>query len=256
MDYSLNLSGKTVIVTGAAGGIGTEVCKGFLENGSRLIAVDYNKNALDEAVNSLKELFPDAEVLAICADLTKKEDVDSLSEKIKAFSNTVDVLVNNAGTGNNVYSVNEQRDSWQRVIELNLNSTFFVSQAIANSFFIPQRKGKIVNMCSLSALLGIPNSVSYSASKGAVLQMTKSLASEWARFNITVNAVCPGFVDTQLIADAKSNERWLGYVTLRNPMKRLAQPEDIVGPTLFLSSELSKYVNGTYIVVDGGFSCS
>lgn len=256
MDYTMGLCGKTVIVTGAAGGIGGALCDGFIQNKSRLIMVDYDKNQLEKKAREISEKCPDAKILTICADLTKQDNIDAMCEEIKAFTSVVDVLINNAGTGSNIYSVNETHENWQKVLELNLNSTFFVSQAVAKNFFIPQKKGKIVNMCSLSAVLGIPNSVSYSSSKGAVLQMTKSLAAEWARFNINVNAVCPGFVDTQLIADAKANERWLGYVTLRNPMKRLAQPEDIVGPAMFLSSDLSNYVNGTYIIVDGGFSCS
>lgn len=256
MDYSMGLSGKTVIVTGAAGGIGSAVCEGFIQNKSRLIMVDYNKAQLEEKAKELSERYAEAEFITVCADLTKQNDIDNMCEKIKDFSSTADILVNNAGTADSIYSVNETRENWQRVLELNLNSTFFVSQAVAKNFFIPQKGGKIINMCSLSAVLGIPNSVSYSSSKGAVLQMTRSLAAEWARFNINVNAVCPGFVDTPLIAKSKSNERWLDFVTLRNPMKRLAKPEDIAGSVLFLASELSNFINGTYIIVDGGFSCS
>ena len=109
-------------------------------------------------------------------------------------------------------------------------------------------------MCSLSAFIGVPNAVAYSASKGAVLQMTKSLAGEWARFGIRVNCVCPGFVETPLIADNVANERWMAYMHMRIPMKRLARPEDIVGSVLFLSSDLSAYITGASIIVDGGFS--
>lgn len=257
MDYTFRLSGKVAVVTGAAGGIGLEITKGLLQNGADVYMVDYNGEALKKFSAELKDTYSENNIYTVTADITKKEDVENIVKTIAENTNCVDILINNAGVGCNVFSVQETVEGWNKVVEINLTSQFFLSQAIAGYFMIPEKKGgKIINMASLGGIMGIPNAVAYSASKGGVMQMTKSLAAEWARFNITVNCVCPGFVETPLIADNMANEKWLGYVNLRNPMHRLAKPEDIVGPTLFLASEYSNYVNGTSVVVDGGYSCS
>lgn len=257
MDYTFRLSGKNVVVTGAAGGIGLEITKGLLQNGADVYMVDYNGEALEKSASELKNEYKENNIYTVTADITKKEDVENLIRVIAETTNSVDILINNAGVGCNVFSVKETIENWSRVVDINLTSQFFLSQAIAGYFMIPEKKGgKIINMASLGGIMGIPNAVAYSASKGGVMQMTKSLAAEWARFNITVNCVCPGFVETPLIAENLANEKWVGYMNLRNPMHRLAKPEDIVGPTLFLASEYSNYVNGTSVVVDGGYSCS
>ena len=257
MDYTFRLSGKNVVVTGAAGGIGLEITKGLLQIGADVYMVDYNGEALENSASELKNEYKENNIYTVTSDITKKEDVENLIKVIAETTNSVDVLINNAGVGCNVFSVKETLENWSRVVDINLTSQFFLSQAIAGYFMIPEKKGgKIINMASLGGIMGIPNAVAYSASKGGVMQMTKSLAAEWARFNITVNCVCPGFVETPLIAENLANEKWVGYMNLRNPMHRLAKPEDIVGPTLFLASEYSNYVNGTSVVVDGGYSCS
>ncbi len=258
MDYKFKLSGDTAVVTGAAGGIGYEVVDGLFQNGAEnVFMVDYNENALSECAKKIGSAYPDKKVFAIKADLTKESDVKNLVEEIAKTGLKVDILINNAGVARDIYSINETQEGWSKVIDLNLSAQFFVAQAIATAFMIPDKRGgRIVNMCSLGGIMGIPGAVAYSSSKGGIMQMTKSLAAEWARFGILVNCVCPGFVDTPLIAETKKNERWLGYVTMRNPMKRLANAEDIVGATLFLASNHANFVNGTSVVVDGGYSCS
>ncbi|MDD6021424.1 MAG: SDR family NAD(P)-dependent oxidoreductase [Acutalibacteraceae bacterium] len=257
MDYKFKLSGKTAVITGAAGGIGFEVTDGFLQNGAEnVFMVDFNHDALEQCADKMKAAYPEQNIFAITADLTKQADIANVVEEIKKTGVSVDILVNNAGIARDVYSMNETAEGWSKVVDLNLTAQFFMSQAIANAFLIPQKHGRIINMCSLGGIMGIPSAVAYSASKGGVLQMTKSLGAEWARFGIQVNCVCPGFVDTPLIAETKKNERWLAYVTMRNPMKRLANADDIVGSVLFLASNYANFINGTSVVVDGGYSCS
>lgn len=256
MSYKMNFEEKSVIVTGAAGGIGLECVKGYLENGAYVYMVDFNEKENQKQGDILKNTYGEDKIFTVTADMTKSEDLDKIVDAVKNATGKVDILVNNAGTGANVRSVNETQDGWNKVISLNLSSCFFFSQKIATEFMIPQKGGKIINMCSLSAFIGVPNAVAYSSSKGAILQMTKSLAGEWARFNIQVNCVCPGFVETPLIKENTENERWMGYMNLRIPMKRLAKPEDIVGSVLFMSSCLADYITGSSIIVDGGYSCS
>ncbi|MBQ7295607.1 MAG: SDR family oxidoreductase [Clostridia bacterium] len=254
MNYQLDFTDKNVLITGAASGIGLESAKAFLSCGAKVYMADYNSAALAEQANELTSLYP-GKIVPITADITGEEGIMKMIAAVKENGGRLDILVNNAGMAHSAYSINEKPEDWNKVITLNLTSHFFVSQAIANTFMIPQKSGRIINMCSLGGIMGIPGAAAYSASKGAVKQMTKSLACEWARFGITVNSVCPGFVETPLIKDNLANEKWVGYMTMRTPMRRLAKPDDVAGSVLFLASEMAHYITGTEIVVDGGFSC-
>lgn len=253
MNYQFDFTGKTVLITGAASGIGLESAKAFLSCGADVYMADYNGETLGRQIEALSAEYA-GKIVPIVCDITAEEDVSKMCDIIKANGGKVDVLVNNAGMSHSAYSINEKKEDWLKVINLNLTSHFFVSQSVVNNFMLSERKGKIVNMCSLSGIMGIPSAVAYSASKGGVLQMTKSLACEWARFGINVNCVCPGFVETPLIKDNLENEKWLAYMNMRTPMRRLAKPEDVAGSVLFLASDMAQYITGTSIVVDGGFS--
>ncbi len=253
MNYQFDFKDKSVLITGAASGIGLESAKAFLSCGAEVYMADYNESELSAQAEALSALYP-GKIVAVAADITGEEGVAKMVEAVKAKSNKVDILVNNAGMSHSAYSIYEKKEDWNKVITLNLTSHFFVSQTIANEFMIPAKSGKIINMCSLSGIMGIPSAVAYSASKGGVMQMTKSLAGEWARFGITVNSVCPGFVETPLIKDNLANEKWVSYMTMRTPMRRLARPEDVAGSVLFFASDMAQYITGASIVVDGGYS--
>lgn len=254
MNYAFDFKEKGVLITGAASGIGLETTRAFLQNGAVIYMADYNEKNLAEKSEELKKEFPESRIFTFLCDITDEAQRAGLVADIKATGGSVDILINNAGMSHSAYSIYEKQEDWERVISLNLTAQFFMAQAVANEFFIPQKKGKIVNSCSLSGIMGIPGAVAYSASKGGVMQMTKSLACEWARFGITVNSVCPGFVDTPLIADNMANEKWLGYMNMRTPMRRLANPDDVAGSILFFASHMADYITGASIVVDGGFS--
>lgn len=254
MNYNFDFKGKSVLVTGAASGIGLEAVKAFLQNGADVYMSDYNEESVTEKAKELSLQYPDSVVVAISADNTKEEDIDKIVQAVKENTGRIDILINNAGMSHSAYSIKESRDDWGKVIDLNLTSQFFIAQRIANEFMIPQKSGRIVNTCSLGGILGIPSAAAYSASKGGVMQITKSLSCEWARFGITVNAVCPGFVETPLIKDEMANEKWMAYMTMRTPMRRLAKPEDVAGAILFFGSDMASYITGTSLVIDGGFS--
>lgn len=254
MKYSFDFSGKSVLITGAASGIGLECTVAFLQNGAHVYMMDFNEAELEKKAAELNSEYPEAEIVTLVADITSSEEVKKAVEEIKAQNGRIDILINNAGMSHSVYSSLEKQDDWNKVITLNLTSQFFMAQTIANEFMIPEKQGKIINMCSLGGIMGIPSATAYSASKGGVMQMTKSLACEWARFGITVNSVSPGFVDTPLIAEQTADERWMGYMTMRTPMKRLARPDDVAGSVLFMASHMADFVTGATIVIDGGFS--
>ncbi len=254
MNYSFDFKNKSVLITGAASGIGLESTVAFLQNGADVYMADYNEKALNEKAEELKAMYPESRIITIAADITNSDEVKKIPEIISKETGRLDILINNAGMAHSAYSINEKHEDWSKVIALNLTAQFFMAQTIANAFMIPQKQGKIINMCSLGGIMGIPGAAAYSASKGGIMQTTKSLACEWARFGITVNCVCPGFVETPLIADNLSNEKWVGYMTMRTPMRRLAKPSDVAGAVLFLSSDMASYITGTSIVVDGGFS--
>ncbi len=254
MNYSFDFSGKSVFITGAASGIGLESTRAFLDNNADVYMADYNERALSEQTAILREKYSDRKIIPLVCDITDKEDCLKAMETVKANTGRLDILVNNAGISHSAYSIKEQKEDWDKVISLNLTSHFFMSQLAVNEFMLPQKGGHIINMCSLGGIMGIPSAVAYSASKGGIMQMTKSLACEWARFGINVNCVCPGFVDTPLIAENMANEKWVGYMTVRTPFRRLANPNDIAGSVLFLASDMAQFITGTSIVVDGGFS--
>lgn len=254
MNYNFDFKGKSVLVTGAASGIGLEAVKAFLQNGADVYMSDYNEESVTEKAKELSLQYPDSVVVAISADNTKEEDIDKIVQAVKENTGRIDILINNAGMAHSAYSIKESREDWGKVIDLNLTSQFFMAQKIANEFMIPQKSGRIVNTCSLGGILGIPSAAAYSASKGGVMQITKSLSCEWARFGITVNAVCPGFVETPLIKEEMANEKWMAYMTMRTPMRRLAKPEDVAGAILFFGSDMASYITGTSLVIDGGFS--
>ena len=254
MDYTFDFSGKSVIITGGAGGIGLECAKGYLQTGAAVYIADYSAESLASAEKELREEFPEGKIFFIGCDITRKDERERIISSVKENTGSADILVNNAGVARSVYSINETEEGWSKVLDINLTAQFFMCRELANEFFIPQKKGKIVNMCSLGGILGIPTAAAYSASKGALMQTTKSLACEWARFGIQINAVCPGFVETPLIADNMADKKWLGYMTMRTPQRRLAVPEDVAGAVLFLSSQMADYITGTSLIIDGGFS--
>lgn len=250
MKYQLDFNDKIVLITGASRGLGKAIAEGFSSLGATTILVGRNVEKLKETEAAILE--QGGKCVKIQADINVSSQVDSMVESIKKNFGRVDILINNAGVGHRIPSIDVTKEQWKTVLDTNLNTPFFLSTMIAKEFMIPQKSGKIINTASMGGFSGIPMSAAYSSSKGGILQMSRSLAAEWAKYNIQVNCICPHYTKTELIKEAMSNEAWMGMVAMRTPMGRLAEPEEIVGAALFLASDMASYITGTYIQIDGG----
>lgn len=250
MNYQLDFTGKNILITGACGGLGLVISEGFASLGGTLILVDLFEDSLKKAADAMEEKGWKCGIIQ--ADLSKDEEIDRIIEIVKRDYGHVDVLLNNAGVGHRIPSVDVDRMEWENVINLNMNVPFLLSTKIAREFMIPRNSGKIVNTASMGGFSGIPASAAYSTSKGGLLQMSRALAAEWAKHNIQVNCICPGYIETGLLKDAMENEAWKKLLTIRTPAGRIGQPEEVVGAALFLASNMANYITGSYIQIDGG----
>ena len=247
-----DLKGKVAVVTGGNGGIGLGMARGLASAGARVVIAGRNQEKSEAAVAELRELKCDA--LAIAVDVTDPASVEFLFAQTVSQCGRVDILINNAGTTVRKAPQDLSLDEWHLVMETNVTSAFLCARS-AYPHFKQAGGGKIINIGSIFSNFGAPFASAYGASKGAVVQLTKSLASAWAIDNIQCNAVLPGWIDTDLTRQARKevdglNER----VLARSPSGRWGRTEDFAGVAVFLSSGASDFVNGTALLVDGGYS--
>jgi NAD(P)-dependent dehydrogenase (short-subunit alcohol dehydrogenase family) len=247
-DFSL--ADKIVIVTGAGRGLGKAIAVGVAEAGADVVAVSRTPDELEVTAGAVRELGRQA--ITVPADVTKIADIDRVVQRTLAEFGRIDVLVNNAGKNILQYAVDVTEEAWDSIVDLNLKATFFFSQRVGK-VMLDQRKGKIVNMASQMAMVGYYKRAAYCASKGGVAQLTKVLAVEWASHGINVNCVAPTFVETPLTAPMFADEGFREEVISRIPLGKIAQPKDVVGAVIYLSSAASDFVTGHTLLVDGGW---
>jgi len=248
-----DLSGKVAIVTGGNGGIGLGMARGLAGAGARIVVAARNREKSHAAVGELRRLGA-AESLAIEADVTDQDSVNALIARARRECGRIDILVNNAGMNirkpPHVVSLAE----WRAVIDANLTSAYLCSHAVH-----PAMKavggGKIINIGSMLSIFGAGFAPAYAASKGGIVQFTKACASAWAQDNIQVNAVLPGWINTELTVQGRKEVPGLeARVTARTPAGRWGEPGDFAGIAVFLASDASNFLTGTAIPVDGGYS--
>jgi NAD(P)-dependent dehydrogenase (short-subunit alcohol dehydrogenase family) len=251
MKQLFDLSGKIALVTGGSRGLGLQMAEGLGEMGARLAITARKESELDEAAARLAERG--LEVQTIPCDLSRHEAIPGLVDAVLERFGTVDVLVNNAGTTWGAPAEDHPAEAWHKVMNLNLHAAFFLTQQVGRRCMIPKRAGKVIQISSIAGLRGNPaemTTVAYNTSKAALINMTRALAAEWGKYNINVNAICPGFFPSKLSRGLL--DRIEKSVVARTPLGRLGGDEDLKGAVVFLASEASRHVTGQYIAVDGG----
>jgi len=246
-----DLSGEKAIVTGAARGLGEQMALALAEAGADVAVVDVNIDAACRVTDRIGNI--DRDSIAIKADVTKVADVENMVKVAKDRFGKIDILINNAGITINVPAEEMSKEEWDRVIEVNLTGVFLCAQAVGREM-IKQKKGNIINISSMSALIANrpQPQISYNASKAGVIMITRSLASEWRKYNVRVNAIAPGYMRTPLVDEVfpKYGKGWSSLT----PMGRIGDPYEIKGPALFLASRASSFVTGSVLVMDGGYT--
>ncbi|WP_333871333.1 glucose 1-dehydrogenase [Desulforamulus putei] len=245
-----DLNGKVAIFVGGGGGLGRTISLGLARAGANVIPVSRNKERNREVVEEIVALGRKS--LLTSVDVTDEQDVKRLVDEVMAKFGHIDILINAAGKNYKKPALELTGEEWDDVLAVNLKGTFLACKAVGEKM-ITQKSGKIINIASLGSHLGITRSAAYCASKGAVLQLTKVLAAEWAPYGINVNCISPGYFKTPLTEKMLSVKETYDKIVNRTPMQRLGLPEDLVGATIFLCSDASNFVTGSTIAVDGGF---
>jgi len=251
-DKLFDLSGRIALITGASQGLGFTIARGLGQGGATLVLNGRNAEKLEKAVSTLSN-----EGLTVHACLFDVRDANQIQRKIAEVEREIgpiDILVNNAGIQRIGPLEMTEESVWKDVIESNLTSVFLTTQQVVQGM-IQRKSGKIINICSLTSERCRPTLGPYAASKGGVKMLTKAMAVDWAKYNIQVNGIGPGYFITAMMTPAK-DPNFHDWVRSRTPMGRWGDPSDLVGVAVFLASRASDFVTGQIINVDGGFSAS
>lgn len=251
MNNTLGLQNKVCIITGAGKGIGKETAIIFAKLGCKLALISRTK---EDLIQLSKELEIDKkDLLLIDGDVSSEKIVKDFTLKTYEKFGHIDILVNNAGMRFRKKFTDITYEEWQEVMNVNAGSTFLFCREVGK-YMIKQQYGKIINMASIVGTLGLPELAGYGSSKGAIISLTKSLAVEWAEYNINVNVVAPGFCKTSYAENFQKKVELYDFTIDRTPMKKWGESSDIANTIAFLSSEMSRYITGETISIDGGWS--
>jgi len=246
-----DLTGKVAVVTGSTRGIGRAIVESLAASGASVVIVGRNQADCDRVATEIAAAG--GEIMAVSADVTRIADLERLMTETENAFGHIDILVNNAGGAVTHQAEDITEAEWDQVLDLDLKSVFFASQA-AGRYMIRQKNGKIINTASIMGQVGQKLTLTYCAAKAGVIGMTRALALEWARHNIQVNALCPGFVLTSINEEAMKDEKIYNATLRKIPVGRLGQAGDMTGAVLFLASSASDYMTGQTLTVDGGWT--
>jgi 2-deoxy-D-gluconate 3-dehydrogenase len=252
-DRPFDLTGRVALITGGNGGIGLGMARGLAKAGASIVIAARNKAKNAAALAELTALGAQCHVLEV--DVADEAACRDMVGAAKDRFGRLDVLVNNAGVARGGRPQSISLADWNLVLQTNLTAVLIAAQA-AHLLMVAQGGGKIINIGSMYSLFGAPRVPAYAASKGGLVQLTKSLAAAWAPDNIQVNAILPGWITTEMTAGAKGADAFNAAIVARTPAGRWGEPEDFEGPAVFLASPASDFVTGSSLAVDGGFAIS
>lgn len=252
-DHLFHIKDKTALISGSTGGLGIVMAEGLARNGVRVIINGRNKERVDAQVES----FNNKGYLALPSvfDVTNSEEIEKAAIRLADQGIGLDILVNNAGINLRHPLEDFPEEEWDQVINTNLKSAYLLSKAFVKPM-IKNKAGKIINICSLQSDLGRSSIAPYAASKGGLKMLTRGMATEWARYNIQVNAIGPGYFKTEMTRPLFENQDFDQWLCKRAPAGRWGEPEELIGALLFLASPASSYVNGQIIYIDGGITAA
>lgn len=246
-----SLAGRSGIVTGASRGIGRALAQAMMEAGAEVVIADILE---ENARKTAEDLSSDGgRAIAVPVDMRSRESIQALVDRTVEEFGKIDFLFNNAGTIHRNPCEDFDADVFEEEIKVNLTGPFLLAQACARVMIGQGRKGKIINTSSLIAVQGGRTVPAYAASKGGLTQITKTMCNDWAQYNILVNAIGPGWVETENTAPLRENRDRFEHINSRIPLGRWAKPDDLMGAAVFLASDASDYVTGQVLFVDGGW---
>ncbi|MDE8301891.1 gluconate 5-dehydrogenase [Erysipelothrix rhusiopathiae] len=247
---NFRLDGKIALVTGASYGIGFALAQGYAEAGATIVFNDINQDLVNKGLAAYEAEGIKAH--GYVCDVTNEEQVTAMIKQIETEVGTIDILVNNAGIIKRVPMIEMSVEDWRQVIDIDLNGPFIMSKAVLPSM-IEKGHGKIINICSMMSELGRETVSAYAAAKGGLKMLTKNIASEYGEHNIQCNGIGPGYIETPQTAPLRvDGHPFNSFIISKTPAARWGNPEDLMGPAVFLASEASDFVNGHILYVDGG----
>ncbi len=249
-----DLTGRVVVISGASSGLGAQMAKGFAGQGADLVIMARRLERLEALAEEIRAMG--VRCLPIKCDVTNPENVNEAAKKAEAEFGKVDVLVNCAGSAKNAGVLNMTDEEWDFTITTDLTSVFYVTRAFAN-IMKKNNYGRIINIASMYGLVGNTaiDTVAYHAAKGGVVNFTRAVAAELAKYNITCNAICPGYFETELTADTLKTEEFTAYMKATVPLGRYGKAGELNAGAIFLASDEASYVTGVILPIDGGYTC-
>lgn len=248
---NFDLSGRVAIVTGAGRGMGYHIALALAKYGADLVICSRTVSELEKLGAEIQDLGRRVFIREV--DIKKIPDINAMAIDAVDFFGHIDILINNAGINRPQWAEDVSEENWDDVMETNLKGLFFCTQAVGK-VMIRQKKGKIINVSSQAGSVGLLQRAAYCSSKGAVNQLTRVLAIEWAKHNINVNAIAPTFIETPFTAPMFQKEGFKEYVLGNIPLGRVGKPEDVIGGVLYLASDASDLVTGHILLMDGGWT--
>ncbi len=248
---AFNLEGKIALVTGGGSGLGRSMSLALSNAGAEVIVAGRRTDKLENIVKEIKDKGGDS--FSIVIDIQDENSINSSLKKVETMNKKIDILVNNSGISGPSWAVEQESKDWDEVINTNLRGTFLMCREVGKSM-IKRKKGVVVNIASVAGMIGIQKLAAYSSSKGGVIQLTKTLAQEWAKYGIRVNALAPGYFLTDINKDYFSTESGRKMIENYIPLKRIGIDHELSGAIIFLASEASSFMTGSTLVIDGGQS--